>query len=124
MAKYRVTLVETVIQEIEVEAADKDEAEQLVYEDEDESIKIIDERGYGHDVLGVELVPETPDIELFDNGVTLISLHPVSDAGRRWVADNVQGGTGLGDVYIETHRMAEDIFAAAIEDGLICVHIG
>ncbi|MCB6180192.1 hypothetical protein LHP98_18925 [Rhodobacter sp. Har01] len=53
-------------------------------------------------------------IEIINHG-TIVVLRPISDEGRKWLAENV-GVPGPGGVYSCEPRMAQDILQAAARD--------
>jgi hypothetical protein len=67
-----------------------------------------------HSIILTKVVP---DIR-FENHGSVWIIVPETDAGREWVADNVQTDMTFGQGYACEHRYVQDIISGAIDAGL------
>lgn len=62
------------------------------------------------------------DLVFYDDGGSIVAIHPHSDAGLDWLADNcaTEPWQWLGNRLCVERRYAFDILNGALADGLVC----
>lgn len=65
--------------------------------------------------------PPTADLEFTNHG-TIITVEPLTEAGKAWIADNIPSDAQKwqGAICMEP-RYAWDIYRGALNDGIRCI---